>query len=196
MQVPFDSLVGVDPKDIIVSHGPTKIYVDDYIWHSPKVGAVASYSPKPRDVEDHFGIFRGVDQIEAFVQAAGSCSIFLECVKQNLTPVELDQKYFVRFLSIGKVVFHNYLEEGDTFVSLAHIKFYKFRQLVSEGRIYKVKAGLDLDAYFRNYTDEKLLSYDLSDDFTLVAEFDEITGRSLKRELLNTNIQNGKTGNN
>lgn len=181
----MDSLAGVKPEDIMLQYGPTKILLDKYVWHSPDKGIIASYSPKGRDVKDHFGIFRGVDQIESFTQASGSCSVFLECKKLGLSPVELKDKFVPRFISIGQVHFHYFLEEGDTYINIGHIKFYKFRQMVSDGRIYKVPKGLDLDHYFNNYTEKQLLEYDLREDFILVAEFFDITARAIKTDLLN-----------
>ena len=186
----MDSLVGQHPKDVLVLHGPTKLLVNNYHWHSPRVGVVASYTPTERDVEDHFGVFRGVDQIESFGQSTtGSCNVFLECEKQGFTPVELMHKFLPRFISIGQVIFHNYLEKGDTFINIGHIKFYKFRQMVCDGRIYKAPKGLDLDDYFCRYNEKRLLAYDLSDDFTLVAELNEITGRAIKKELINKQLE-------
>lgn len=183
-----DNLAGISPKDIMVHHGPTKLLLDKYLWHSPDKGIIASYTPKKRDVEDHFGIFRGVDQIESFAQAAvGSCSVFLECRKQALSPLELKEKFIPRFISIGQVIFHSFLEEGDTYINIGQIKFYKFRQMVSDGRIYKAPEGLNLDHYFSTYTEKQLLEYDLSKDFTLVAELADITGRAIKRETINKN---------
>ena len=38
-------------------HGPSKRYLNEYHWHEPKVGIVASYTPDAKDVLDHFGIF-------------------------------------------------------------------------------------------------------------------------------------------
>src|SRR5215217_9172641 len=79
-----DTLVGEKPKNWLL-HGPTKRLIDNYHYHSPKVGVVASYTPKERDVKDHFSIFRGVDQIESFAQASiASCGTFSQCKKQNL----------------------------------------------------------------------------------------------------------------
>jgi len=180
----MDSLVGVAPKDIMVHHGTTKLLLDKYHWHSPRIGIVASYTPKSRDVADHFGIFRGVDQIESFAQAAvGSCSVFLELNKQGMSPAQLKEKFLPRFISIGQVNFHSYLEEGDTFINVGHIKFYKFRQMVSDGRIYKVPKGLDLDQYFSQFTEKQLLDYDFSNDFILIAELVDVTGRAIKKEL-------------
>lgn len=173
------NLVGTGPEKLLL-HGPTKRYVDEYLWHSPKVGIVASYSPKERDVEDHFGIFRGVDQVEAFAQATiVSCATFLECRKHNCLPDALKDKFIPAFISIGNVNFHNYAEAGDTLISIGNIKFYKWRQMVCDGRIYKVPKGFDLEEYFKDFTEERLLKYDISRDFKLVAELFDITGRAI-----------------
>ncbi len=181
------NLVGVSPIQVML-HGPTKLFVNNYHWHLPYKGIVASYAPTERDVEDHFGIFRGVDQVEAFAQASiVSCATFLECRKQNCTPDELKDKFVPAFISIGQVNFHYYLELGDTFISVANIKFYKWRQMVCDGRIYKVPKGLDLNEYFNGFTEERLLKYDISKDFKLVAELFDITGRAILKELFNKN---------
>jgi hypothetical protein len=173
------NLATFKPSQMLL-HGPTKRLVDAYHWHSPNKGIVASYSPKERDVEDHFGIFRGVDQVEAFAQATiVSCATFLECRKQNCTPDQLKDKFIPAFISIGNVNFHYYLEEGDTFISLGNITFYKWRQMVCDGRIYKAPPGLNLDEYFKDFTDERLLKYDISKDFKLIADLFDITGRAI-----------------
>jgi hypothetical protein len=165
-------------------HGPTKRLVNNYHWHSPDKGIVASYSPKERDVEDHFGIFRGVDQVESFAQATiVSCATFLECRKQNCTPDQLKDKFIPAFISIGNVNFHYYLEQGDVFICIGYIKFYKWRQMVCDGRIYKAPPGLDLDEYFKDFNEDRLLKYDISKDFKLVAELFDITGRAILIEL-------------
>jgi hypothetical protein len=177
------SLVEVKPSQILL-HGPTKRLVNAYHWHSPDKGIVASYTPTERDVEDHFEIFRGVDQVEAFAQATiVSCATFLECRKQNCTPDQLKNKFIPAFISIGNVNFHYYLEQGDTFICMGNIMFYKWRQMVCDGRIYKVPAGLNLDEYFKDFTGERLLKYDISKDFKLVAELFDITGRAILIEL-------------
>jgi len=177
------NLLSVAPNKMLL-HGPTKTLLDAYHWHSPDKGIVASYTPKARDVEDHFGVFRGVDQIEAFAQATiVSCATFLECRKNNCLPDELKDKFIPAFISIGNVNFHYYLEEGDTFISIGYITFYKWRQMVCDGRIYKVPKGLDLNDYFSDFNEERLLKYDISEDFKLVAELYNITGRAILREL-------------
>ena len=181
------TLLSVKPNQMLL-HGPTKTLLDAYHWHSPNKGIVASYTPKERDVEDHFGVFRGVDQIEAFAQATiVSCATFLECRKNNCLPDELKDKFIPAFISIGNVNFHYYLEQGDTFISMGYITFYKWRQMVCSGRIYKVPKGLDLDDYFSNFSEERLLKYDISADFKLVAELNDITGRAILRELFKKN---------
>ncbi|RYD90092.1 MAG: hypothetical protein EOP54_24520 [Sphingobacteriales bacterium] len=181
-----ETLVGEKPKYWLL-HGPTKRYIDKYHYHSPKVGIVASYTPLARDVKDHFNIFRGVDQVESFAQASVvSCATFLECKKMGILPKELSERFVPTFISIGGVNYHSYLEKGQTFINIGCIKFYKFRQMECDGRIYKVPKGLDLDAYFKDFTDERLLAYDLSSDFKLVAELTGITGRAIKKEIFNS----------
>ena len=180
-------LTEVSPAQVLL-HGPTKRLVDKYHWHVPDKGVVASYSPTARDVEDHFGVFRGVDQVESFAQATiVSCATFLECRKQNCTPDQLKDKFIPAFISIGNVIFHYYLEQGDTFICLGNITFYKWRQMVCDGRIYKVPPGLNLDEYFKDFTTEKLLKYDISKDFKLVAELFDITGRAILIEMFKKN---------
>jgi len=180
----INNLVGIAPA-VVLSHGPTKILLDKYLWHSPEAGIVACYTPKERDVKDHFGVFRGVDQIEAFAQATiVSCGAFFERRKLGCTFEELKGIFDPIFFGIGPVRFHSYLETGDTFISIGQITFYKFRQVICNGRIYKTPKGLDLDAYFSGFNEERLLAYDLSNDFILVAELEDITGRALKKDLL------------
>lgn len=181
----MDNLLGTPPRELLI-HGPSKILLDTYHWHAPDIGIVASYTPKPRDVHDHFGVFRGVDQIEAFAQATiVSCGAFLESKKQNCDFKTLNRKFIPAFISTGQVNFHNYLEEGETFISLGKIKFYKFRQMVTDGRIYKAPKGIDLDEYFKDFNETRLLNYDLRDDFVLVAELFDITGRAIKNDFFN-----------
>ncbi|WEK20739.1 MAG: hypothetical protein P0Y49_06265 [Candidatus Pedobacter colombiensis] len=178
----MNNLLGTSPADLLI-HGPKKSLLDAYHWHVPDIGIVASYSPTARDVEDHFGVFRGVDQIESFAQATiVSCSAFSECIKQQCDFNHLKATFIPLFVSIGQVNFRSYLEEGDVFISMGRITFYKFRQMISEGRIYKVPKGLDLDAYFSNFSTEQFLQYDLSDDFTLISELFDVTGKGIKRD--------------
>ncbi|MDB5032360.1 hypothetical protein [Mucilaginibacter sp.] len=176
----MDNLVGIPPEDVLV-HGPTKLMITRYLWHSPNAGIVACYSPTERDVEDHFGIFRGVDQIEAFAQSTiVSCGAFIETQKQVCSFDDLKRNFVPVFTSVGQVNFYSYLELGDIFISIGNIQSYKFRQMVCTGRIYKVPASLNLDDYFSGFNEERLLGYDLSEDFKLIAELTDITGRAIR----------------
>jgi hypothetical protein len=176
-----ENLVGAHPSSMLI-HGPSKLLVHQYHWHSPNVGIIASYTPNANDVKDHFGVFRGVDQIEAFAQATtGSCAAFLNYLKAK-EKSNIDKDEFIpTFIGIGNVNFHSYLLEGDTFISIGKIVFYKFRQMVVDGRIYKVPKDLDLNQYFKNFNEEKLNNYEVGDDFILVAELNGITGRAIKK---------------
>jgi len=176
----MDNLLGV-PPDVVLVHGPKKLMVSKYLWHSPDAGIVASYSPNERDVEDHFGVFREFDQIESFAQSTiVSCGAYIETIKQECSFADLKRNFVPVFTSVGQVNFYSYLELGDVFINIGQIKSYKFRQMVCDGRIYKVPAGLDLDEYFSNYNEERLLNYDLNDDFKLIAELQGITGRAIR----------------
>ncbi|HEY0244762.1 MAG TPA: hypothetical protein VGC01_04290 [Mucilaginibacter sp.] len=176
----MENLVGVPPQDVLI-HGPKKLLIDRYLWHSPNAGIVACYSPTERDVEDHFGVFRGVDQIEAFAQATiVSCGAYIETQKQACGFDDLKRNFVPVFISVGQVSFHGYLEQGDVFISIGNIISYKFRQMVCDGRIYKAPAGLNLDDYFSNYNNERLLTYNLSENFKLIAELAGITGRAIR----------------
>lgn len=177
----IENLIGQTPSNVMMHHGPTKLMIDEYHWHSPNVGIVASYTPNEEDVKDHFNMFRGVDQIESFAQTSvGSCSLFLLARKQQLLPEKLKKIFVPIFIGIGKVLFHSILEKGDTLINIGQIKSYKFRQMVCDGRTYKVPKELDLDTYFKDFTEERLLNYDLPEDFILITEYSEIIGRSIK----------------
>jgi hypothetical protein len=181
-QIP-ETLVGDLPAHWLL-HGPTKRYVDNYHWHQPNVGIVASYTPSEQNVEDHFDIFRGVDQIESFAQATVvSLGTYLECKKLKVVPNTLSEMFVPTFISVGNVFFHSYLEKGQTFVNIGFIKFYKWRQMVCEGRIYRAPKGMDLDAYFKDFDEQRLRAFDLDPGFVFIAELYDITGRGIKKEM-------------
>lgn len=177
----MNNLIGIPPADVLL-HGPKKTYIDTYHWHVPTIGIIGSYAPTAFDVEDHFDIFRGVDQIEAFAQTSVvSCGAFNESIKQKRDFDYLKQTFLPLFVSIGSVNFHNYIALGDVFICMGQIKFYKFRQMIADGRIYKVPKGLDLNSYFSTYSEQQFLAYELSNDFTLVAELFDIIGQGKKK---------------
>ncbi len=181
----MNSLTDVAPSQAL-PHGPTKLLVDEFIWHSPDVGVIASYTPTAVDVNDHFGVFRGVDQIESFGQATVvACGAFLEAQKRNLTFDELFKMYNTAFMEVGLTRFKNFIAEGETYIAMGIIKFYKFRQMIVDGRIYKVPNGLNLKEYFKDYTDSKLKNFELNEDFQLVSEINGITGKAVKKSQMN-----------
>ena len=151
----------------------------------PNVGEVAAYTPNEWDVMDHFGVFRAVDQVESFGQAGVvSCSAFLDTAKMGLT---YEAYYKLRnfvFVGIQSVHCHDVIPYNQKYVCLGVINFYKFRQMTASGRIYKVPAGLDLQAYFRDFTEERLRNYDVGKEFVLATELHDILGKGIKNELL------------
>jgi hypothetical protein len=54
--------------------------------------------------------------------------------------------------------------------------------MVCDGRIYRCPPGLDLDEYFKDFNEERLLKYDLSPDFKLISDYYDITGREIDIE--------------
>ena len=181
----MSSLIG-QRTDIVLPHGPTKRLVDKYLWHSPNVGIVAEYTPNERDVHDHFGVFRAVDQVESFGQAVVvSCSAFLDTQKMGLSYEEYYKKRNFVFVGIKAVHCHNVIRHNEKYVCLGVINFYKFRQMTASGRIYKVPAGLDTAQYFKDFTEERLRNYDLDKEFVFTTELHDILGKGIKNELLN-----------
>lgn len=175
------NLIGESPP-VLLQHGPSKILIDEFIWHDPEFGIVTGYTPAAKDVLDHFGLFRGVDQIESMAQAMAACSAYLECSKKNKTYAQFRTEFNPLFLSVGQINFHSYLQEGEMFICLGNIKFYKFRQMISDGRIYKVPANMNVNDYFKDFTTSRLMQYDLPDEFKLVAEIHDLIGRALKKQ--------------
>lgn len=179
------TLKGQNPRNVL-PHGPTKLLVDAFHWHDPEVGIVASYTPKERDVEDHFGVFRGVDQVESFGQACVvSCSVFLDAAKMGLSYAEYYQLRNFVFAGVQQVYCHGFIRLGETYVCLGIIQQYKFRQMTVSGRIYKAPVSLDLDAYFADFTSERLHAFDLGEEFEKVFEIHNIIGKGIKNALFN-----------
>lgn len=180
----MESLVGQDPG-LILPHGPSKLLIDQYLWHRPNDGIVASYTPKEQDVKDHFGVFRAVDQVESFGQAtAVSCSAFLDTNKTGLGYKEYYKERNFVFMSIEKVLCHNFIRLNEKYICIGIITFYKFRQMATSGRIYKVVTDIDLKNYFGSFTEASLRKFELSDDFVLVTEIEKVISKGIKMEKL------------
>jgi len=178
------TLVG-QKASTVLPHGPTKLLVNEYVWHSPNAGVVATYTPNARDVEDHFGVFRAVDQVESFGQAVVvSCSAFLDTEKMGVGYKEYYQRRNFVFVGVKSVHCHNVIRYNEQYVCLGIINFYKYRQMTASGRIYKVPHGLDVAAYFADFTEERLRAYDVDERFILATELNDILGKGIKNELL------------
>lgn len=174
------SLLGLEPATVL-SHGPTKLLVDRYLWYAPHLGAISCYTPTETDVRDHFGLFRGVDQVESFAQGTlASCCSLMEADKQGKTLAQIKEDFNSVFLEIGRVIFHKTLSVGETFIAVGQITFYKFRQMSMNGKIFKVPPLIDLDAFFAQFTDEDFTSYNLAPEFELVTELQGIVGKAVK----------------
>lgn len=176
------SLVDCSPTEVL-PHGPSKLFVDKYLWHVDLIGCIASYKVRARDVVDHFGLMRGVDQIEFFGQAVPVSGGIFHVTQRKGIPFKetLAQGPFL-FLGVGEVRFRASIAEGDVIVALGFETFNRFNQVQVNGRIYKAPPGLALDEYFATFTEERLRSYDLQDDFELATEIFGITGRYVKNK--------------
>ena len=178
------SLVGLSPHDVL-PHGPSKVYIDEFLWHRPGVGVVAIYTAREKDTHDHFGVFRGVDQIEAFGQAsvvAGNA--FISCVKKGISFSELYENYNFVFLTMGSAICKSFIKLGDTAIIHAHFDDYKFRQMISSGKVYKASKGFDLEKYYQDYTEEQFKNNIVPAEYMEVSEFNGLTGRGIKNNLI------------
>ncbi|MFY0650871.1 MAG: hypothetical protein JXQ96_02500 [Cyclobacteriaceae bacterium] len=184
MSVNSETLVGLKPSDVL-PHGPSKILVHDFLWHSPNLGIISSYTPSKDDVRDHFGVFRGVDQIESFGQSSIiACSAFLEAQKKQINYTELYKKYQFVFLSSQQVNCHSFLKEGETFINYAFINYYKFRQMSCSGKILSVPEHIDIHNYMKTLTEEDFSAKTLEKECKVVAEFHEIIGKGILEQRL------------
>lgn len=178
----MNNLVGQDPRNVL-PHGPGKLLVDAFYWHEPEIGIVAGYTPKARDVEDHFGVYRGVDQVETFGQAAVVApGVFLDARKMGIGFREYYETRNMVFAGVERVHCHHFIREGEPFVCLGIIEQFKFRQMTVSGRIYKTAADVDLNACFAEFTPERLRNFDLDERFIKVFEIHNIIGKSIRIE--------------
>lgn len=169
----------------VLPHGPSKRLIDRILWHSPKLGSIGVYTPTPSDVKDHFGIFRGADQIECLAQASVVPLLaYNESHKLNLSFEDYFKEFVILGAGVGKVVMHHYLKEGEQFVVLGKITFYRFRQMIVDGKIFKVPDSIDVYNYFSTYPEESFKNLHLSPEFKLVSDFEDLVGRALRRSQL------------
>lgn len=169
----------------VIPHGPSKRMIHEILWHAPESGAIGVYTASPSDVADHFGVFRGADQIETLAQASVVPLLaYNESRKMNLSFQAYFEQFVILGAGVGKGVIHDYIKEGERFVILGKITFYRFRQMLVDGRIYKAPESIDLHRYFSSYKEEQFDKLVLSSEFTLVSEFKDLVGRAIRREKL------------
>lgn len=177
----YQSLVGLNPKDIL-PYGPTKLLVDEYLWHNPQLGCIASYTVKEEDVKDHYGLFRGVDQLEFFAQSSVvSLGIFHITNNLGLSHYQLQEKYYLLFLGVDKIRFHYFVKCNEKIVSIGVIKKYAFRQMICSGRIYKVPKDFDIGSYCSFLNTKDVENFKLHDELKIVAEFENAVGWYIKK---------------
>lgn len=175
------NLTQYGPEEVL-PHGPSKIYIDAWHYHSPYFGAVASYTVRERDTRDHYGIYRGVDQVESFAQAVPvGCGVFVTALKHRLQLREVGERFWFLFLELREFRLHRPLATGDRLVVLGFLESYRFNQLTTTGRIYKAPEDLDLNAYGKTFTDDKLQKFELDKSFLLVSEIQGLTGRIIEK---------------
>ncbi len=169
----------------VLPHGSSKRLIEKILWHTPKLGSIGAYTPSPEDVKDHFGIFRGADQIECLAQASVVPLLaYNESNKLNLSFEEYFKEFVILGAGVGKVVMHHFLKEGEQFVALGKISFYRFRQMIVDGKIFKVPESINLQHYFSTYPSEDFEKLQLDPDFTLVSDFKDLVGRAMRRSQL------------
>ncbi len=191
------SLVDIGPKDLL-PYGETKLLVDEYLWHDHELGCIASYTVKERDVNGHFGLFRGVDQLEFFVQACVVSYVFFrEAIKSDLSFQEYLANYHPLFLGIDNVQFQHSAKLGDTMIAVGVIKKYKFKQVTCSGRIYKVSSNVNLKSYCSSLSSSDVKNFNLCSDLTSITEIENSVGWMVKKERLKKSIpnstENGRT---
>jgi len=174
------------PSDILL-HGPSKRYIDRQLWFYPSTGIAASYTVQIKDVQDHFDVFRGADMIESAGQAGViACSILLANKEKKEIPI-LHKEFTVAFLGLEKVVFHDFVSEGETLISCCQISQFKFRQITFSATVYKTNDLESIDNYFENLDEESYLAGEVPSSFQKVAELSNFIGRAIKRHKLKSN---------
>jgi hypothetical protein len=178
--------VSKPPADVLV-HGPSKIYIDRYLWFRPEEGIFSSYQVQPKDVADHFDVFRGVDIIESAGQTAVSACAMMESAKQGKSIDELKKHFRMAFLGMGEARFHGFVKVHEVLVSICNIKHYKFRQMLVSCKVYKVASNTDVAALMTGIKADTMANLQIPERFELVAELNDMIGRAVPIGKIYTN---------
>jgi 3-hydroxymyristoyl/3-hydroxydecanoyl-(acyl carrier protein) dehydratase len=174
------------PAEVLV-HGPSKIYIDRYLWFRPEEGIFSSYKVQPKDVADHFDVFRGVDIIESAGQTAVSACAMMESAKQGKSIDELKKHFRMAFLGMGEARFSGFVKVHEVLVSICTIKHYKFRQMVVSCKVYKVATDGEVAALLEGFKTDTMQDLHIPESFELVAELNDMIGRAVPIEKIYTN---------
>lgn len=174
-------LVGKAPEEVLI-FGPSKMFIDEYLWFEEKMGIAVAYQVKEEDTKGHFGILRGVDMIEIFGQAGTSACTALEGKKQNKTRDELAENFRFVFLGVDECRFSGMAKAGETLICFGKILSYRFRQMTLDGSLYKVPDDFDYHQFFEGFSELDFQIEALPDAFTKIADFKNLSGRAIKLE--------------
>jgi hypothetical protein len=175
-----------EPAEVLV-HGRSKIYVDRYLWFNPDEGIFSSYRVQPKDVADHFDVFRGVDIIESAGQTAVSACAMMESAKQHKSIEELKKHFRMAFLGMGEARFHGFVKVNEILVNICTIQYYKFRQMVVSCKVYKVSTQKEVAALMHRMEADTMKGLAIPDSFELVAELHDMVGRAVPIGKIYTN---------
>lgn len=178
--------VNKEPKDILI-HGPSKLYIDKYLWFHPEDGIISSYKAQAKDVADHFDVFRGVDIIESAGQTAVSACAILESIKQDKTIDELKKHFRIAFFGMGEARFYDFVRVDETLLNICTIKKYKFRRVLASCKVYKAKAGTDIAKVFSRLTVRKTGGVHIPGELELVAVLNDMSGGAIPINKIYTN---------
>ncbi|MBI1223490.1 MAG: hypothetical protein GC180_12880 [Bacteroidetes bacterium] len=173
-----NSWISKRPNEILI-HGPSKLYIDKYLWFDPTEGIISCYTTQSKDTADHFDIFRGVDIIESAGQTGVSACAIMESVKQDKSIDELKKHFRLAFVGMGKARFHGFVKVNETLLNVCKIHQHKFRQMLISSKVYKAPAGMDVAEYFKELRIEKIDQLQVPEGFMLVAEMEDMIGRSV-----------------
>ncbi len=174
------------PAEVLV-HGPSKIYIDKYLWFRPEEGIFSYYKVQPKDVFDHFDVFRGVDIIESAGQTAVSACAMMESAKQGKSIDELKKHFRMAFLGMGEARFHGFVKVHEILVNICTIKHYKFRQMVVSCKVYKVTTEAEVAALISGIKTDTMKGLPIPESYELVAELNDMIGRAVPIEKIYNN---------
>lgn len=155
----------------VLAHGPSKIVIEKYLWLESGKGMIHSYTVTAKDVLDHFGVLRSIDQLESFGQGICSYSSFILAKKYEECPSNI-KDHFTHINLSGGGKFFGKIKEGETIIIFGQEDFCKFRKTRFTGQIYKWDSEQPYNEYFKDYSISDFDSLKLPKDCLHVATVD------------------------